>query len=68
MEIVADGQQQYRWIHANHSYKSGGALEAHFGLGKATSANVKVMLPSGKTVSARGIAANRRHTIELGTP
>ena len=31
------GTKQYRWIHPNHSYKSGGALEAHFGLGKRRS-------------------------------
>jgi len=36
VEVSARGMRQYRWIHANHSYKSGGALEAHFGLASAT--------------------------------
>jgi len=30
VEVSAAGKTQFRWIHANHSYKSGGALEAHF--------------------------------------
>jgi arylsulfatase A-like enzyme len=47
VELNTGGRKQYRWIHSNHTYKSGGALDAHFGLGKATSADVKVMLLSG---------------------
>jgi hypothetical protein len=59
VEVSAAGKKQYRWIHPNHSYKSGGALEAHFGLGKATSADVKVTLLSGKTVSFTGVKADQ---------
>jgi hypothetical protein len=35
-----------RWVHPNHSYKSGGALEVHFGLGKHDRVTVSVVLPS----------------------
>jgi hypothetical protein len=59
VEVTAGGKKQYRWIHSNHSYKSGGALDAHFGLGKATSADVKVTLPSGKTVAFVGVKADQ---------
>ncbi len=58
---------QYRWIHSNHSYKSGGALEANFGLGGATSAEVKVALPSGKTTSFAGVKADRFLDLNLAT-
>ena len=59
VEMSASGTRQYRWIHANHSYKSGGALEAHFGLGKQTAADLKVTLPSGKTMSFAGVKADQ---------
>jgi len=59
--------RQYRWIHANHSYKSGGALEAHFGLGKQTAADLKVTLPSGKTVSFAGVKADEFFDLNLSS-
>ena len=59
VEVTAPGKKQYRWIHANHSYKSGGALEAHFGLGKQTKVDVKVTLPSGKTATFAGVKADQ---------
>ncbi|MBM3858446.1 MAG: hypothetical protein FJ395_02210 [Verrucomicrobia bacterium] len=65
VELTAAGMKQYRWIHANHSYKSGGALEAHFGLGKQTKADVKVTLPSGKTVSFAGVKADQFLDLDL---
>ncbi len=59
-------KRQYRWIHPNHSYKSGGALEAHFGLGIQIVADLKVTLPSGKTVSVAGVKADQ--FLELNLP
>jgi len=59
IEIAAGGKKQYRWIHPNHSYKSGGALEAHFGLGKQTSVKLKVTLPSGKIVTFANVEADQ---------
>ncbi len=67
VELAADGKKQYRWIHANHSYKSGGALEAHFGLGQATTAEVKVTLLGGKTVSFAGLKADQFLDLNLQT-
>jgi hypothetical protein len=51
--------RQTRWIHPNHSYKSGGALEAHFGLGKHDTADVKVTLLNGKTATFAGVQADQ---------
>jgi hypothetical protein len=66
VELTADGKKQHRWIHSNHSYKSGGALDAHFGLGKATSAEVKVTLLNGKMKTFSAIAADKSHQVTLG--
>jgi hypothetical protein len=61
-------KKQYRWIHSNHSYKSGGALNAHFGLGKTTSADVKVTLLDGRTKTFSGLAASKTHELRLAQP
>jgi hypothetical protein len=68
IELTAEGKKQHRWIHSNHSYKSGGALDAHFGLGKATSAEVKVTLLNGKTQTFEKIAADKSHQLKLAQP
>ena len=64
VEVSTAGKEQYRWIHSNHTYKSGGALDAHFGLGSATNADVTVTLLDGRT---KAILCSRRrqklHTI-----
>jgi hypothetical protein len=67
VELLAAGKRQFRWIHANHSYKSGGALEAHFGLGKQSAADLKVTLPSGKTVSFAGVKGDQFLDLNLKT-
>lgn len=54
-----------RWIHPAHAYKSGGALDAHFGLGKTTGADVTVTLLSGKALSFAGLQGDRSHTLEV---
>jgi len=66
VEVTAAGRKQSRWIHSNHSYKSGGALDAHFGLGQATSAEVKVTLLDGTTRTFPATAADQVHTLALG--
>jgi hypothetical protein len=68
VELTAAGKQQYRWIHSNHSYKSGGALDVHFGLGTATQADVKVTLLSGETKIFPGILAGKAHELRLAQP
>jgi hypothetical protein len=66
IELTADGKKQHRWIHSNHSYKSGGALDAHFGLGKSTKAEVKVTLLNGTTKTFSAIAADKSHQVTFG--
>jgi hypothetical protein len=68
VELTADGKKQHRWIHSNHSYKSGGALDAHFGLGQATNAEVKVTLLNGTTKTFAAIAADKSHELALTAP
>jgi hypothetical protein len=67
VELVAGGQKQYRWVHSNHSYKSGGALDAHFGLGKHEKADVVVTLPGGKPIHFENVAVDRVLTLDLKT-
>ncbi len=66
VELTAGSKKQYRWIHPDESYKSGNALEVHFGLGKQTVANVKVTLPSGKAISFIGLKADQFLDLNLG--
>ncbi|MBX3179939.1 MAG: VCBS repeat-containing protein [Candidatus Hydrogenedentes bacterium] len=40
-----------RWIHPAHAYKSGGALEAHFGLGEHDEVELMLTLQGGETRS-----------------
>jgi hypothetical protein len=65
VEVSAPGMRQYRWIHANHSYKSGGALEAHFGLSQATMADVTVTLLDGRVQDFPRLNANQVHKLAL---
>jgi poly(3-hydroxybutyrate) depolymerase len=65
VEAVADGRVQHRWIAANHSYKSGSPLEAHFGLAGSKSADINVTLPSGRTIALAAIAADQYVEIDL---
>ncbi|MBM4089127.1 MAG: hypothetical protein FJ276_06825 [Planctomycetes bacterium] len=58
---------QYRWIHSNHSYKSGGALETHFGLGKQTAAHLKITLPDGETASFAGVKTDQFLDLNLAS-
>lgn len=67
IELTANGKKQYRWIHSNHSYKSGGQLDAHFGLGQATSAAVKVVLLDGRSKTFAVAEVDRTLTLEITT-
>jgi hypothetical protein len=67
VEVTAGGTKQYRWIHADQSYKSGSALEAHFGLGKHDRADVRVTLLSGAVMSVEGVKADRVLELDLST-
>jgi hypothetical protein len=48
-----------RVVFSNHGYKTGCALETHFGLGKRDHVDVKVTLPSGKTVAFHNVRSDR---------
>jgi|GEM_PF-768402 len=65
IELTAGDRKQSRWIHSNRAYKSGGALDAHFGLGQATSAAVTVTLLDGRTKSFPRLAGNQNHVLEV---
>jgi hypothetical protein len=52
---------------ANHSYKSGGALEAHVGLGARRQVNVRVTLPGGTPVTFRSVSADQFLDLNLET-
>jgi hypothetical protein len=66
---VFDGSQRVgtRWIHTDHSYKSSGALEAHFGLGKRKEVNVEIELSPKQKVSLRNVATGRYLDVDLKT-
>ncbi|MBU0606296.1 MAG: CRTAC1 family protein, partial [Armatimonadetes bacterium] len=54
-----------RWITSHDSYKSGGPLEAHFGLGKVVRVEVQVTLPDGKVVTCPGVEGDRYLELDL---
>jgi hypothetical protein len=54
-----------RGIYSNHSYRSSSPLEAHFGLGKLSRADVVVFIPGGKKVTVKGVAADRYLDLDL---
>jgi hypothetical protein len=64
VEVSAESRKQYRWIHSNHSYKSGGSLDAHFGLGKATTADAKVTLLNGQVRTLTTIRADQSLVVD----
>jgi hypothetical protein len=68
VELTTDGRKQYRWIHSNHSYKSGGALDAHFGLGQAINADVTVTLLDGRKKEFAELAGDRMHRLNWSQP
>ena len=57
---------QVRTIFSAHAYKSGGSMEAHFGLGDADAADLTVQLPDGRTFEFSGFAADRIAELTLG--
>jgi hypothetical protein len=62
VEICEPGTRKLlytRVVFSNHGYKTGCALETHFGLGKRDHVDVKVTLPSGKTVAFHNVRSDR---------
>ena len=56
-----------RQLHSNHSYKSGNALEAHFGLGDLRKVDVKVVLPNGTERLFTDVTADQFIALNLGS-
>jgi hypothetical protein len=48
-----------RVIASNHSYKSGGALDAHFGLGKNQTVNIVISLLNGRSLEFQNVPIDR---------
>ena len=65
VEAASDGRKPYRWITVSQSYKSGGPLEAHFGLAKSKSADITITLLDGRTINLPAIAADQHVEIDL---
>jgi hypothetical protein len=56
-----------RWIHSDHSYKSSGALDAHFGLGKVNKVDIEVVLPSRQRISIKSVSTSQFLDINMKT-
>ena len=56
-----------RVVSSNHSYKSGGALAVHWGLGKAKMGRFVITLPSGKTRTVDVKRVNTVVTVNLAS-
>jgi len=54
-----------RWVFANHGYKSGCALETHFGLGRYQAVDLAVALPGGRAVRFDGVRGDRSLDLDL---
>ena len=64
--VTANGQTQMDEVRSGGSYISQSDLRLHFGLGKATSANLSIRWVDGKTENVTGIAADQVVTIDEG--
>jgi hypothetical protein len=67
IRLLADGRWQTRVVTAGSGYLSGSSLVQHFGLDRATRAEVvEIAWPSGTTTRLTDLAANRRHELREG--
>jgi hypothetical protein len=64
--VSASGQKQMDEVRSGGSYISQNDFRLHFGLGKATSADVSVRWPDGKVESFSGLGAGQIVTIQQG--
>ena len=67
VEVSTAGKEQYRWIHSNHTYKSGGALNVHFGLGRLDRGDVTVTLLDGQEFAFPNVKTDRFLDLNLTT-
>jgi len=65
--VVNSGDRtQMRTIFSAHAYKSGGPMEAHFGLGKAQTVRIEVTLLDGRSYSFTDVKADQILDLTLG--
>ena len=64
--VTANGQTQMDEVRSGGSYISQSDFRLHFGLGKASSANLSVHWPDGKVENFSNIAAGQIVTIQQG--
>jgi hypothetical protein len=64
--LTANGQKQMDEVRSGGSYVSQSDFRLHFGLGKASSANLSVRWLDGKTENLNGVAAGQIVTIQEG--
>lgn len=57
-----------RQLHTAQSYKSGGELAAHFGLGRHRRVDVHVRLSGGREKAFKALRADRQHVLNLALP
>lgn len=68
VEVTANGTTQCRYISGGSSYLSVSELSAHFGLGAAGTADVRVEWADGSVVALQSVATNQTMTIASGRP
>jgi enediyne biosynthesis protein E4 len=61
---VRAGSSQWRFVSAASGYSSSNAGPQHFGLGEATSANIEVIGPDGRSIVRQNVNANQRVRID----
>ncbi len=61
------GRSQVRTVFSAHAYKSGGPMEAHFGLARQDAVDLTVTLLNGKVTRLTGVRADRYLEVDLQT-
>ncbi|MBM3495526.1 MAG: hypothetical protein FJX72_14570 [Armatimonadetes bacterium] len=64
---TAHGTTACATCNRNHSYTSGGSLEAHFGLGKRDRVTVRVTLPGGREAGFAGLKVDRIVDLDIAS-
>jgi len=64
--VTAGGHRQMDEVRSGNSYISQNDLRVHFGLGKATKADLEIHWPSGQVDKLAGVAANQILTVTEG--
>ena len=64
--LTSRGHKQIDEVRSGGSFISQSDLRVHFGMGKATAADVSVRWPDGKSENFAGVAAGQIVTIEQG--